>query len=294
MLHRKVDWSSRLVAVLVFLPAFLVALALFHPALVVEGQAHAPAAVAADRDWDEKCSLETLEGTYGDFEQGTVLAPFPGFPPPPFPVVLSGIVTYDGAGHISATYTASFGGMILPATATGKYIVKPDCTYSDTITEPNGPGGHHVGTITGEGMLQEVHFVYTDPWLVASGTLKKTPRRGCSQETLEGTYAIFGQGLATLPNLPPFLPVAHVGTFTADGDGHFSGEDTITIAGKTKADAFTAEYIVKPDCSFTSAITTSIGVVNEAGVITGVGRFQETHTIYTNQGWVAAETGKKQ
>ena len=241
------------------------------------------------------CSLATLKGTYGDFEQGTILAQFPGFPAPPYPVVASGVVTYDGAGNVSATYTASFGGVILPGTATGTYAVNPDCTYSDVITEPGGPGGHHVGTITGEGMFQEVHLMYTDPWLVASATLRKAPAGGCSQESLKGTYTIFGQGLSTLPGLPPLLPGVHVGIFTADGRGNFAGEETVTIAGQTgPPDTYTAKYIVNSDCSMSVAVTTNLGVFNEVGTITGVGRFQEYHGIFVEPGWVFAETGEKQ
>jgi hypothetical protein len=163
------------------------------------------------------------------------------------------------------------------------------------MTEPNGPGGHHVGTITGKGMFQEVHLMYTDSWLVASGTLRKTPAAGCSQETFKGTYALFGQGLGTLPGLPPLLPGAHVGIFTADGRGNFAGDETVTVAGQTgPPDAFTAKYTGNSDCSMSVAVTTHLGVFNEVGTITGVRRFQQYHGIFVEPGWVLAETSKKQ
>lgn len=269
-----------------FTKSFILLLALALLAIPIAAQTNAAS--------KGNCSLATLKGAYGDFEEGTILAQFPGLPAPPYPVVASGLVTYDGAGNVSATYTASFGGVILPGTATGTYTVNPDCTYSDVITEPNGPGGHHVGTVTGNGMFQEIQLMYTDPWLVASATLRKAPAGACSQETLKGKYAIFGQGLATLPGLPPLLPGAHVGIFTADGLGNFTGEDTITIAGTTGPDTFTAKYTVNADCTFSADVTASIEVIHEVGTITGVGRFQEVHNIIVEPGWVLAETGKKQ
>jgi len=253
-----------------------------------------PVAAQANAEYKNSCSLATLQGTYGDFEEGTVLAQFPGLPAPPFPVVLVGMVTYDGAGNVSATYTASMGGVILPGTGTGTYTVNPDCTYSDAITEPNGPGGHHVGAITGKGMFQEVHAMYIDPWLVASGTLRKTPAGGCSQKTLKGTYAVFGQGWLTPPGLSSLVPAAHAGIFAANGKGSFHGDDTISIAGNTMPDSFTATYTINADCTIFAEITTSMGVIHEAGTITGKWGFQESHKIITDPGWVFAETDKKE
>ncbi|MGB9202925.1 MAG: hypothetical protein WCB94_03010 [Terriglobales bacterium] len=241
------------------------------------------------------CSLATLNGSYGVLEQGTFLAQLPGSPPPPFLAVNSAIATYDGAGHVSGTNTASFGGVIVPGTFTGTYTVNSDCTYSMEFTAlPLGVVLHETGTITGRGMFQEIHLIYKDPFLVASGTAKKMPPGGCSQETLKGRYTVFGQGLATLPGLPPLLPGAHVGIFAADGSGHFAGEDTITIAGMAGPDTFTAKYTVNPDCTMTAAITTSVGVLNEVGTITGMGRFQESRKIIVEPGWVLADTDKKQ
>ena len=242
------------------------------------------------------CSLATLNGTYGGHAEGTFLAQFPGLPAPPFPVLLAGLHSYDGAGHVSITYAASLGGVIEPwgAMATGTYSVNPDCTISGGTINDEGLPANFVGTITRRGMLQEVDLMYTNRYWVASGILKRTPPGGCSQQTLKGTYAVFGQGLVTLPNLPPLLPGGHVGIFTADGLGNFSGEDTVNIAGTTGPDTFTAKYTLNADCTFSAAITASIGTVHEVGTVTGVGRFQEVHSIIVEPGWVLAETGKKQ
>jgi hypothetical protein len=120
-----------------------------------------------------RCSAATLRGTYGDIEYGTVVAQLPGFPPPPFPVALSGTITFDGKGNVSAAYTATFDGISMPGKATGTYTVNPDCSYSDQITPSGGSVSHHAGVIAGPGMFQEVHLIYTDGWVVASGTGRK-------------------------------------------------------------------------------------------------------------------------
>lgn len=241
------------------------------------------------------CSVATLKGTYGGHAEGTVLAQFPGFPPPPYPAVAAGLHSYDGAGNVSVTYGSSLGGVIIPwgVVATGTYTVTPDCKVSVALTDPMG-SYHFVGMIMGQGMQQEVHLMYTDPFWVLSGMFRRTPRRGCSQASLRGKYLLFGQGLASIPNLPPLLPAAHVGIMTADGQGNLSGNDTLNIAGTVAPDTFTGTYTVNLDCTYSATITTGVGVLQEAGTITGEDQQQEIHTIFMESGWVVAESAQKQ
>ena len=254
------------------------------------------------------CSLASLKGTYGDLEQGTIVADI-GFGTPPVPVALSGTVTYDGKGNVSATYTASFNGVPVPGTATGTYTVNPDCTYSDEITPyPSGPPSHHWGTITGNGLSQQIDFIYTDPWLVASGTLRKTPPWGCSLSTLKGTYEVFGSGEDTsmtipIPGFPsPPFPAAHAGVMTADGAGHFSGHDVEKVDVVAAPTTFTATYTVNPDCTVSITITDTVPTpggpvtmtAHETGTITGWGDSQQVHSIMTDAGWVFVDTAKRQ
>ena len=109
------------------------------------------------RDHRRECSLRTLHGRYGIFVQGTVLAVPSVHPALPF--VVSGIFTYDGEGNVSGTYNQSVGGGISTGAAAGTYQVNPDCTYSAELTLPDNSVVHRVGTITGEGMLQEIHIL---------------------------------------------------------------------------------------------------------------------------------------
>jgi hypothetical protein len=256
------------------------------------------------------CSQATLKGTYGDLEQGTVVMDV-GFGTPPFPVALSAIVTYDGEGNVSAKSTAAFNGVTITGGATGTYAVNPDCTYSDEMTPyPSGPVSHHAGIITGEGLSQQVDFVYTDPWLVAFGTLRKTQPWACSLRTLKGTYEWFGQGTDTSTTIPipgfpsPPFPLAHVGISTADGAGHFSGHDVEKVDGAATPTTFTATYTVNPDCTVSFTITDIVPIpppigpftttIHETGTITGWGDSQEVHVIMTDAGYVFVDTVKRQ
>ena len=169
-----------------------------------------------------RCSVATLKGSYGVLEQGVVVMNI-GMPiPVPFPTANVALVTYDGAGNLSATYTASYGGMILSGTVQGTCTVDPDCTYYDSV-----PTVHieRKGTIVGEGMLQKVHAIYTVDWIVGGGTRWKTPVGECSVANLKGRYSLFGQGTVNPPGVPA-LPVRQIGLITYNGRGNFYGSET--------------------------------------------------------------------
>lgn len=243
------------------------------------------------------CSLASLKGTFGGAAHGWVFESIPGLPPPPIPFVAVGLNTYDGAGHFSNKSTISMGGFIVPWSTTnnGTYAVTRDCSFSAVQTAKDGTLVTLFGTITGRGVSQEIHVMYIDAYWTISGMQRRTPPGGCSMETMKGTYGLFGEGFVTLPNLPPLLPGNHVGIFAADGKGYFSGEDTSSVAGVVRPDAFNGEYTaINPDCSVSVLIHASDGDFHEEGTITGVGNYQEGHLIITEPGWVFSETAKKQ
>ena len=131
--------------------------------------------------WAGQCSLATLKGAYVAFEQGQFVTEIPGlFPLGPF--VNTANATYDGAGHFSGKYVAVIGdGTVRQGEFSGTYRVTSNCTYSDefAVTIPGVPFPvtlHHKGFISGELILQEVHYVYAGPSgpepAVISGTLK--------------------------------------------------------------------------------------------------------------------------
>lgn len=271
-----------------FSKSFVLTLALFLLAIPVVAQTSAV-------NNSKRCSLATLNGTYGVLEQGAIVAQLPGFPPPPYPVVLAASATYDGAGNLSGTFKTSIGGLPLTGTFTGTYTVSSDCRYAEEfVATPPGVSLHDSGIITGNGTFREIHYIYTDSDRVISGTAKKTPPGGCSLKTIKGQYAVFGQGTIFVPGFPPLL-VAHVGPFTADGAGHLSGSDDVTHGGTALHETFTANATINSDCTVSLIISDSGGlVVNEWGTITGEGRSQEFNGIVTDPGWVFVESAKKQ
>lgn len=122
----------------------------------------------------------------------------------------------------------------------------------------------------------------------------------CSAATVQGNYALYGQGTITgsLPGFPPPpFPTDHVGIVNFDGAGNFSGSETASVNGFGEAATltFTGTYTVNPDCTATATLANSLGLtVHEAGIISGNGQFQEIHLIVTDAGWVFDETLKKQ
>jgi hypothetical protein len=240
--------------------------------------------VATPASWAQgRCSVATLKGSYGVVEQGVVLADI-GIPiPRPFPTANVALVTYDGAGNMSATYKASYGGMILSGTVQGTYTVDPDCTYYDSV-----PTVHleRKGTIVGEGMLQEIHAIYTVPWIVGGGTRWKTPVGECSAANLKGPYSLSGQGALNPPG-GPTLPGRQTGLITYNGRGNFYGSETVNLAGATEHNTFVGTYTVAGNCSVSAEISSSSGLeLRAAGVIVGEGVRQAVHVIIAEPGWI--------
>ncbi len=120
----------------------------------------------------------------------------------------------------------------------------------------------------------------------------------CSAASVQGTFALYGQGTITgpLPGFPPPpYPINHVGIVKFDGAGNFSGSETASVNGLAGPATFTGTYSVTPDCTVTATLTNSLGLtVHESGVTNGSGAFQEIHLIVTDEGWVFDETLKKQ
>ncbi len=235
----------------------------------------------------QNCSLATVKGNFGSHAEGTMLAPFPEAPTPPYPVAAVGLHNFDGQGNWTITYSISLGGGIVPwgASLTGTYDVTPGCKLS--VTGVSMPVAF-VGTIMGEGMTQTIYITYTSPAQIQSGVLKRTPVSGCSNKTFKGKYALAGQGFVYLATPP--LAVSHVGDLTADGNGTFAGQATFKLFNITGTNNFTATYLVNSNCTVAAEIKNSDqSTTHEFGVITGQGNFQEIYLIITDPGWVLAD-----
>ena len=244
----------------------------------------ASALVAVPAAWAQgRCSVATLKGSYGVVEQGTTVVPGVMGLPVGSPTANVALVTYDGAGNLSATFQASYGGMPLSGSLQGTYRVDPDCTYYDSVPEV---GLERKGTIVGEGMLQEVHAIYTVPWIVGGGTRWKTPVGGCSAANLKGSYSLFGQGMIVVPN-GPTLPGRQTGLVTYNGRGNFYGSETVNLDGEVENNTFTGTYTVGGNCIASADISSSSGLkLHVSGVVVGEGVRQAVRIIIAERGWV--------
>ena len=238
-----------------------------------------------------RCSVATLKGSYGLVEQGTVVMDIgmPVLPPVPYPTANVAIVTYDGAGKLSATYRAVFGGVPLPpGSLTGTYTVGPDCTYTDDVPAVMMK---RAGVIVGEGTNQEVRTVSTVPWIVATGTRTKMTVGSCSVGDLKGDYLLVSQGVVGPPDARQ--PVAGVGVLTYNGRGNFYGTETVNLAGTPLQNPFTGTFVVNANCSVSGEVVDLIGTAHLTGMLVGQGANQEVRFLITDPGMVLVGTIKR-
>ena len=105
---------------------------------------------------------------------------------------------------------------------------------------------------------------------------------GCSLASLQGTYAVHGQGtfLVEVPGFPaPPFPFGEAGIATFDGTGRFFGKTTINAGGLLLNPTFTGTYTVNSDCTGSVMVQSDVGSVQEAiVVINGGQRYVGTET----------------
>ena len=120
----------------------------------------------------------------------------------------------------------------------------------------------------------------------------KADDKGCSNATLQGTFAYTSTGSITAP---PALagPVAEVGTQTFDGTGATTATATVSQNGNILQLTITGTYTVNPDCTGTLTLQVSpIGVtVHVFFVIDDSG--SEFQAIETGSGIVITRIGRR-
>jgi len=89
---------------------------------------------------NEVCASATLRDSYG-FQLRGVFIPSTTQPSAVAPehaqveIAATGRMVFDGRGGVTAAYTESLGGSIIPGSGAGTYSVQPDCTGSLTLAE---------------------------------------------------------------------------------------------------------------------------------------------------------------
>lgn len=88
----------------------------------------------------------------------------------------------------------------------------------------------------------------------------KDARARCSNETLEGSYALTIEGLLGVPG--PSLPLRGVVLQRYDGDGNITQVDHVVVNGTPPSEAWrpgTGTYSVNADCTGTASLTIAGG-----------------------------------
>src|SRR5438874_12579741 len=81
----------------------------------------------------------------------------------------------------------------------------------------------------------------------------KADDKGCSNASLQGTFAFTSTGFITAP--PAIAgPVGEVGTQTFDGKGATTGTATLSVNGNILTVTLTGAYTVNPDCTGTFTV----------------------------------------
>jgi hypothetical protein len=117
-----------------------------------------------------QCTNATLTGNYGTISAGfsTKKGPMGN----EFPDALVGVLTFDGAGNFSATWTNAFNGSIARGlNGSGTYTVNSDCTGSLAFTTGDAPGFTADAAIVSSGA--EVFLIATVPGISTTYDLKK-------------------------------------------------------------------------------------------------------------------------
>ncbi len=109
----------------------------------------------------------------------------------------------------------------------------------------------------------------------------------CTLASLEGGwgFALSGTLLAG--------PAAATGVLTVDGEGNFSGYDTLSANGTILSEAFTGTVTVNPDCTTSATIVSSVvGEAHFDGVL--VAKKREILLIRRDPGTVLFGSARKQ
>lgn len=113
--------------------------------------------------------------------------------------------------------------------------------------------------------------------------LARADDKGCTNETLKGTFVHTGSGFVKAD------PLAGVGTDTFDGEGGVTGTGSLSVNGNIVPLTFTGTYKVNPDCTGTYTIpggTTLFFVIADSG--------NEIQAICIDPGVVIAHVFRRQ
>ena len=153
MLHLHLNARSSVRRIAPALPLLVCLVASTSPGLA---QAELP---DPSREAEARCSLASLEGTYGFRLSGTVFKPDGT---PAASLEGAGVETFDGHGRSTAGRSVgSANGQPFSRAFTGTYVVNGDCTGTKEITFDNGDQAHFFFVLVDE--HRQLVMAQTDP-----------------------------------------------------------------------------------------------------------------------------------
>jgi len=115
---------------------------------------------------------------------------------------------------------------------------------------------------------------------------------GCSNASLNGTYAYTGSGTIVTPAALAG-PFAEVGTQTFDGQGHTTATATASQGGTILQFTITGTYTVNPNCTGTLTLQVApIGITVPVSIVID-NNWNEFQAIETSPGVVITRVGHK-
>ena len=184
-----------------------------------------------------------------------------------------GIMTFDGAGNLSGSFTENQAGTVSTGTLSGTYSVNSNGTGSMSFT-CTGCSGTVTIAFTVDASTKNIQLLETDcsnkPCdYVNSGTAIAQVSTSFSDASLKGAY---GRLLNKWTPDPKQAAQANVGVATFDGAGKMKTSETDNTAGTVTTDTWKGTYSVNSDGTGSFTVTDSKGnkvtaalVVNSAG-----------------------------
>jgi len=192
-----------------------------------------------------------------------------------------GVMTFDGAGDLSGSFTENKAGSVDTGTFTGTYSVKSNGTGSMSFTSSNG--GNVTLALVIDASSKNLQLMETDcknkPCdSVNSGAAIAQVSTSFSNASLKGAYGWLINKWTPDPNQPAD---ASVGIATFDGAGNMKVTGTDNTAGTITSIKLSGTYSVNSDGTGSYALTgqkptktDGVFVINAAGK-----GFQFMHTI---------------
>jgi len=156
-----------------------------------------------------------------------------------------GVLTFDGKGNVTGSFTSNTAGAVLTGTLGGTYTVSSNGT--GTITFTTGSTARFAMTLnsTTAGVAAGVQLLQTNDTNneIQSGTavLQSTTAQTYTVASLNGTYSFLWNMWTATSSFPEF---GTIGVITFDGKGNVSGTQTYMQDGALHTTSVTGTYTV--------------------------------------------------